>query len=86
MNTKLYAITDQNGRPLSFFLTAGQISDSAGPAALLDSLPAARWMLGHRRYDADRRKDWRWIATRYDRCPTVFFSAICLAATVMFWL
>ncbi|MBY4641342.1 IS5/IS1182 family transposase, partial [Gluconacetobacter entanii] len=26
------------------------------------------------------------VATRYDRCPTVFFSAICLAATVIFWL
>ncbi|SFO44768.1 hypothetical protein SAMN05428984_4441, partial [Sphingomonas sp. OK281] len=24
--------------------------------------------------------------TRYDRCPTVFFSAIALAATVIFWL
>jgi len=27
MNTKLHAITDQNGRPLSFFMAAGQISD-----------------------------------------------------------
>ncbi|PZO86888.1 MAG: IS5/IS1182 family transposase, partial [Sphingomonas sanxanigenens] len=25
-------------------------------------------------------------ATRYDRCPTAFFSAIALAATVIFWL
>ncbi len=33
-----------------------------------------------------RLKDWRRVATRYDRCPNVFFSAICLAATVMFWL
>ena len=33
-----------------------------------------------------RLKDWRRVATRYDRCPTVFFSTICLAATVMFWL
>jgi transposase len=33
-----------------------------------------------------RRKDWRRAATRYDRCPTVFFSAIALAATVIFWL
>jgi hypothetical protein len=24
--------------------------------------------------------------SRYDRCPTVFFSAIALAATVIFWL
>ena len=129
MNTKLHAVTDQNGRPLSFFMTAGQISDYTGAAALLDSLPAAQWMLGDRGYDADwfrdtleergikpcipgrksrgkpvkydkrkykrrnrieimfgRLKDWRRVATRYDRSPTVFFSAVCLAATVSFWL
>ncbi len=33
-----------------------------------------------------RLKDWRSVATRYDRCPTVFFSALALAATVIFWL
>ena len=32
-----------------------------------------------------RLKDWRRIATRYDRCPELFFSAIELAAIVMFW-
>jgi transposase len=31
-------------------------------------------------------KDWRRIATRYDRCAHTFFSAICLAATVAFYL
>ena len=33
-----------------------------------------------------RLKDWRRIATRYDRCATTFFGAITLAATVIFWL
>ena len=33
-----------------------------------------------------RLKDWRRIATRYDRCAHTFYSAICLAATVIFWL
>jgi len=33
-----------------------------------------------------RLKDWRRVATRYDRCPTAFFSAIALVATVIFWL
>jgi transposase len=33
-----------------------------------------------------RLKHWRRIATRYDRCPRVFLSAVALAATVMFWL
>ena len=31
-------------------------------------------------------KDWRRIATRYDRCAYTFRSAICIAATVIFWL
>lgn len=127
---KLHAITDQNGRPLGFFMTAGQISDYTGADALLDSLPAAQWMLGDQGYDAGRVRDaleekdsikpciprrrsrgkpvkydkrkykrrnrieimfgrlknWQQGALRYDRCPTVFFSAICLAATVMFWI
>jgi transposase len=33
-----------------------------------------------------RLKDWRRIATRYDRCAHTFMSAIALAATVLFWL
>ncbi|GAY20078.1 mobile element protein [Sphingobium fuliginis] len=129
MNTKLHAVTDANGRPISFFMTAGQVSDYTGAAALLDSLPKAQWMLADRGYDADwfrdalqekgitpcipgrksrnkaikydkrryksrgrieimfgRLKDWRRVATRYDRCPKAFFSAIALAATVIFWL
>ena len=31
-------------------------------------------------------KDWRRIATRYDRCAHTFFSAICIAAAVCFYL
>ena len=31
-------------------------------------------------------KDWRRIATRYDRCAHAFFSAICIAAVVAFYL
>ena len=30
-------------------------------------------------------KDWRRIATRYDRCVHTFFSAICIAASVIFY-
>nr|WP_268878271.1 transposase [Mesobaculum littorinae] len=33
-----------------------------------------------------RLKDWRRVATRYDRCPKAFFSAIALAAVVIYWL
>lgn len=31
-------------------------------------------------------RDWRRLATRYDRCAHTFFSATCIAATVIFWL
>ena len=33
-----------------------------------------------------RLKDWRRAATRYDRCPKVFLSAIALFATVIYYL
>ena len=33
-----------------------------------------------------RIKDWRRIAMRYDRCAHTFFSAITIAATVIFWI
>jgi len=121
MNTKLHAVTEANGRPISLFITAGQVSDYFGAAALLDSLPEAQWLLGDRGYDADwfrdaleakgitpciprrksrteairydkrrykrrkrieimlgRLKDWRRVATRYDRCPSVFLFALAL--------
>lgn len=31
-------------------------------------------------------KDWRRIAMRYDRCAHTFFSAICIAASIIFYL
>jgi transposase len=129
MNTKLHAVTGENGRPIRFFMSAGETSDYTCAAALLNSLPPAQWLLADRGYDADwfreglqnksikrcipgrksrtkpvkydkrrykrrnrienmfgRLKDWRRVATRYDRCPKVFLSAIALASTDLFWL
>jgi len=129
MNTKLHTVTDARGRPIKFFMTAGQVSDYTGAAALLSSLPEADWLLADRGYNADwyrealqdkgitpcipgrksrgtpvkydkrhdkrrnrieimfgRLKNWRRVATRYDRCPKVFLSVVALAATVIFWL
>ena len=129
MNTKLHAVADAKGRPIRFFMSAGQVSDHTGAAILLDGLPKADWILRDRGYDADwlrealkdkgikvflpgrksrkkpveydkrrykrrnrieimsgRLKDWRRVATRYDRCPETFLSAIALAATILFWL
>ena len=130
LNSKLHAVTDAKDRLLKFFMTAGQVSDYSGAAALLGCLPAAEWMIADRGYDADwfrdalkdkgirpctcipgrksrgkairydkrryrrnrieirfgRLKDWRRVATRYDRCAKTFLSAVALAATVIFWL
>ena len=33
-----------------------------------------------------RLKEWRRVATRYDRCAHTFRPAICIAAIVTFWL
>jgi transposase len=46
LNTKLHAVTDAKGRPLVFFMSAGQVSGYTGAAALLGSLPAAEWRIG----------------------------------------
>ena len=38
-------------------MTAGQVSDYTGAAALLGSLPNAEWLLADRGYDADWFRD-----------------------------
>ena len=48
MNTKLHAVTDDSGRPVRFFITAGQVSDYTGAAALMNALPEADWLLADR--------------------------------------
>lgn len=51
--TKLHAVTDAIARLLRFFMTACQVSDYAEVAALLDSPPAAEWLIADRGYHAD---------------------------------
>ncbi|GGM16481.1 DDE transposase [Pseudooceanicola nanhaiensis] len=53
MNTKLHAVADADGRPIRFFMTAGQVSDYTGAAALLGGLQSAEWLLADRGYNAD---------------------------------
>ncbi|WP_367275274.1 transposase, partial [uncultured Brevundimonas sp.] len=59
-----------------------------GSAEMLEWLVNDQGIAPHNRIEImfGRLKDWRRVATRYDRCPTVFLSAIALAATVLFWL
>ena len=39
MNTKLHAVTDAKGRPIRFFMSAEQVSDYTGAAALWVACP-----------------------------------------------
>ena len=57
MNPRLHAVADAKGRPIGFFMSAGQISDYTGAAALPGSLPKAGWLLADRGYDADRFRE-----------------------------
>jgi transposase len=50
VNSKLHAVTDADGRPIRFFMTAGQVSDYTGAAALLGRLLEAEWLLADRGY------------------------------------
>ena len=129
LSTKIHAICDALGNPVSFLLTAGQASDLHGADALMDDLTVADAVLADRAYDADERvrhklhahgcqavippkknrlqpasydkdlyksrhlienffaklKQYRAIATRYDKTSSVFLGSIYLASIVV-WL
>lgn len=34
----------------------------------------------------NRLKDWRRVATRYDRCADLFFAAVTIAAIIIWWI
>lgn len=42
---KLHVVCDGRGRPLTFFLSPGQMSDTKGALALLSDLPPAKVLL-----------------------------------------
>ena len=53
MNSKLHAVTDQDGKPLILLLTPGQMSDHKGAALILPHLPHAKSLTGDKGYDSD---------------------------------
>ena len=54
MSTKIHAVVDALGNPLSFFLTPGQDHDLAGADALLPQM-TADVVIADKAYDADDR-------------------------------
>ena len=127
--TKIHALTDDLGRPLSFLITPGNSHDLAGARELLATVRPPRQLLADRAYDAKSLRDWlterrvkpvippnptrkhphtydpkayrlrnliermfcrlkdfRRIATRYDKRADVYLSAILLAAAITWWV
>lgn len=50
-------VSDGKGRPLTFFLSPGQMSDAKGALVLLANLPPAKRLLGDKGHDADWLRD-----------------------------
>jgi hypothetical protein len=53
MRSKLHAFPDAENRLLGFLMTADQISENNGAAALLGSLSEVHLLLAYRGYGAD---------------------------------
>lgn len=73
--------------------------DALSAKGITPCIPSRSNRIAHANYDKElyrtrgrieimfgRIKDWRHIAMRYDRAAHTFFSAICIAAVVTFWL
>ena len=94
MSTKIHVLADGSGRPLRIVLTAGQCSDLDGSDRLLPYLKAGV-LIADKGYDAHGRvvkplidnffarlKQYRALATRYDKTAVAFLGGIYLAAVV----
>ncbi len=53
LNSKLYAVCDQQARTVLMLLTEGQRSDHVGGALLLPHMPHAEVLLADRGYDSN---------------------------------
>ncbi len=69
LSTKIHATCDALGNPTGFYLTKGQENDLKGSDALTDNLLKA--------------KQYRAIATRYDKTSINFLEAIHLVSIVV---
>lgn len=128
LTTKIHALVDAEGRPLSITLTPGQVHDSQPAAEILDTLDENAICLADKAYDSDairnlvqkkggwanippksnrkksfafskwlyryrnlverffnKLKQFRGIATRYDKRKENFLAAIKLAAVII-WM
>jgi transposase len=78
LTTKIHAVVDADGQPIRLALTAGQAHDGR-----IQSFPFSPWV--YRQLNLVERffsklKQFRGIATRYDKDPLNFLAAVNLAA------
>jgi len=126
--SKIHALADDQGRPVAFALTPGNVADITMAIPLLDGIARPKRLLADKAYDADRFRDWlrnkrikavipstascrtpypidrtayrrrniierllcklknwRRIATRYDRHAQNYLSGLALAALIIEW-
>lgn len=125
MNTKLHAVVDEAGQPVSLFLSPGNDADISHAQTVLAEIPATM-VVADKGYDSDAFRQWlvvrgiqpcipprrnrkaparfskasyrkrhlvenfferiknfRRVATRYDKLAETFFGFACLAATLV---
>jgi transposase len=122
-------LADDQGRPVAFALTPGNVADISMAIPLLQGIASPRRLIADKAYDADKLrnwltarrikavipsnatrrtpypldhrayrrrnviermfgklKNWRRIATRYDRLARNYLAAIALVAVVIAWI
>ncbi len=92
MTTKIHLAPDGRCRPLAFVLTAGQ----AGDAPVFGSV-GVTWAAGPPAFDGEthkqrrtvercvnRLKQWRGIATRYEKTATIYLAGLHIAG-IFLW-
>ena len=82
LTSKIHALVDAEGRPVTLRLTAGQVADCREAEALIDTLGEGDILLADKGYDSDairakakQRKAWANIPPKANRRDTFAFSA-----------
>lgn len=82
LTSKIHALVDAEGRPVTLRLTAGQVADCREAEALIDALGEGDILLADKGYDSDairakarERKAWANIPPKAYRKGTFAFSA-----------
>ena len=126
--SKIHALADDQGRPVAFALTPGNIADISMAIPLMEDMRIPKRLLADKAYDADKLrnwlkqrcveavipssaarrtpypidkvayrrrnaierlfghlKNWRRIATRYDRLASNYLAALALVSIVIAW-